>query len=129
MPLIPKQKKMSAHLGGFLILLAKTMAFISMFNFVMITRIQYYNADDDIIRTIFPHYIWFLFAVTIVTLFAMIAIYVFVMPSEFMFSNRQSIKDERNPIYNLLKEMSSEVKEIKEEIVNMKREINDQKQS
>jgi len=46
---IPKQKKMSAHLGGFLILMGESMFFISMFNFMLITRIQYYAVGDDYI--------------------------------------------------------------------------------
>lgn len=123
--LIPQQKRMSTHLGGFLMLLAKTMAFVSMFNFAMITRIQYYNADDDIIRTIFSNYWWFLFAVSIAVLIAMALIYVFVIPSEFSFSNRQSIKDNRNPLYNLLTEVSADVQELKKEITEMKEKQNE----
>ena len=56
MKLVPKQMKMSTHLGGFLVLLAKTMAFVSMANFIMITRLQYHAPEDDAIRNIFPHY-------------------------------------------------------------------------
>ena len=122
---IPKQVKMNTYLGGVLMLLAKTMAFVSMFNFAMITRIQYYNADDDIIRSIFPHYSWFLFATSIAVLFAMGTIYVFVIPSEIKFNNRQSVKDDRNPLFNLLKEVSADLKEIKKEIAEMKESNNE----
>ena len=122
---IPKQVKMSTHLGGFLVLLAKTMAFVSMFNFMMITRIQYYNADDDIIRSIFPHYTWFLFATSIAVLIAMTLIYIFVIPSEIKFGNTQSIKDKRNPLYNLLKEVSADVRELKKEVAEMKETNNE----
>ena len=90
--IIPKQMKMSTHLGGVLMLLAKTMAFVSMFNFMMITRLQYYSAEDDYIRSVFPHYSWFLFAVSIAVLIAMGLIYVFVIPSEIKFCNYQGIK-------------------------------------
>lgn len=128
MSLIPPQVKMSSHLGGFLLLLAKTMAFVSMINFAMITRIQYYNADDDIIRTVFPNYSWFLFAVSICVLIAMALIYIFVMPSEFKFSNRQSVKDNRNPVFNLLKEVSKDVQELKKEVADIK-EVNNENNS
>ena len=124
MPLTPPQVKMSTHLGGVLMLLAKTMAFVSMFNFAMITRLQYYNADDDIIRTIFPHYSWFLFAVSIAVLIAMALIYIFVIPSEIKFNNRQSVKDDRNPLFNLLKEVSADLKEVKKEMAEMKESNN-----
>ena len=117
---IPQQKKMSSKLGGVLMLLAKTMAFVSMFNFAMITRLQYYNSDDDIVRVLFPTYGWFLFAVSIGVLLAMALIYIFVIPSEFTFSNRQSIKDERSPIYNLLKEVSEDLKKVKKEVAELK---------
>lgn len=121
--LMPQQRKMSSKLGGFLMLLAKTMAFVSMFNFAMITRLQYYNSDDDIVRVLFPTYGWFLFAVSVGVLFAMGVIYVFIMPSEFMFSNRQSIKDERNPIYNLLEEVSTDLKDLQIEVSELKKKI------
>ena len=120
MSLTPPQAKMSTHLGGFLVLLAKTMAFVSIFNFMMITRIQYYNADDDAIRSIFPHYIYFLFTTTIVVLIAMCLIYVFVIPSEIKFSNRQSVKDNRNPLFDLLKETNADIQDLKKEIIEMK---------
>ena len=97
-------------------LLAKTMAFVSMFNFAMITRIQYYSPNDDYIRTIFPHYFYFLLTVTIFVLIAMTLIYIFVMPSEIVFNNQQANKDERNPLYNLLEEVSSDLKDIKSEL-------------
>ena len=122
---IPKQAKMNTYLGGALMLLAKTMAFVSMFNFAMITRIQYYNADDDLIRTTFPHYGYFLLATSFMVLIAMVLIYIFVIPSEIKFSNRQSIKDERNPLFNLLKEVSADLKEIKKEIAEMKETNNE----
>lgn len=126
MPLtVPKQKNMDTHLGGILMLLAKTMSFVSMFNFAMITRIQYYNADDDIIRIIFPNYWWFLFAVSIAVLIAMALIYVFVIPSEIKFNNIQSIKDNRNPLFDLLKEVSADLKEVKKEVAEMKEANNE----
>ena len=117
---IPRQVRMSTGLGGVLMLLAKTMSFVSMFNFAMITRIQYYNADDDIIRTIFPNYAWFLFVISIAVLIAMALIYVIVIPSEIKFNNYQAIKDERNPLFNLLKEVSADLKEVKKEVAELK---------
>ena len=120
MSIIPKQMKMSTQIGGFLMLLARTMSFVSIFNFIMITRIQYYNNDDDFIRIIFPHYSWFFSVVVVVTLIAMTIIYVFVIPSEIKFSNYQSVKDERNPLFNLLKEVSEELKEVRKELDELK---------
>ena len=117
---IPRQMRMSTGLGGVLMLLAKTMSFVSMFNFAMITRLQYYNADDDIIRILFPSYAWFLFVISIAVLIAMALIYVIVIPSEIKFNNYQAIKDERNPLFNLLKEVSADLKEVKKEVAELK---------
>lgn len=125
MSLIPKQLKMSTKLGGVLVLLSKTMAFVSMFNFAMITRIQYYNADDDVIRIIFPKYNWFLFTVSIFVLMAMAFIYIVVIPSEIKFGNTQSTKDDRNPIFNLLKEVNVNINELKKEIAELKEANNE----
>lgn len=120
--IIPKQKKMSSRLGGVLSLLAKTMAFVSMFNFAMITRIQYYSPEDDYIRTIFPHYYYFLLTVSAGVLCAMAIIYIFIMPSEFLFSNQQAVKDNRSPIYNLLTEVSTDIKKLQQEIETLKKQ-------
>lgn len=124
MSLIPRQAKMSTHLGGVLMLLAKTMAFVSMANFAMITRIQYYNADDDIIRIVFPNYSWFLLAVSIIVLIAMALIYIFVIPSEIKFGNIQSVKDNRNPLFDLLEEVSADIQDLKKEIAEIKEKQN-----
>jgi hypothetical protein len=40
---IPKQKRMSTTVGGMLILVGETMFLFSLLNFVLVTRIQYYN--------------------------------------------------------------------------------------
>ena len=122
---IPKQVKMNTYLGGILMLVAKTMSFVSMFNFAMITRMQYYNADDDMIRTVFPNYAWFLFAISIGVLIAMGIIYIFVIPSEIKFNNRQSVKDDRNPLFNLLEEVSNDLKEVKKELAEIKETKNE----
>lgn len=120
MSFIPNQIRMSTRIGGFLMLLAKTMSFVSIFNFILITRIQYYNADDDFVRTVFPNYTFFLSLVIIVTLIAMTVIYVFIIPSEIKFGNQQSVKDGRNPVYNLLEEVKMDVLELKKEISELK---------
>jgi len=55
--LIPKQKRMSTTLGGMLILVGETMFLFSLFNFVLVTRIQYYNPGDAYMRQLFPRHI------------------------------------------------------------------------
>lgn len=117
---------MSTELGGILMLLTKTMSFVSMFNFAMITRLQYYSPEDDYIRTIFPHYGYFLMIVCIGVIIIMLIIYIFVIPSEIIFNNHQSIKDNRNPLYDLLEEVNIGIQELKEEVETIKKNIKEE---
>ena len=57
---IPKQKRMSTTVGGMLILVGETMFLFSMLNFVLVTRIQYYNPGDAYMRQLFPSNIPFM---------------------------------------------------------------------
>ncbi|MCG7849364.1 MAG: hypothetical protein MIO93_09335 [ANME-2 cluster archaeon] len=52
---IPQQKRMSTTVGGMLILVSETMFLFSMLNFVLVTRIQYYNPGDAYMRQLFPN--------------------------------------------------------------------------
>lgn len=121
---IPQQKKMSSHLGGFLVLIGESMFFISIFNFVLITRIQYYNPGDSFLRTIFPYYILFFIAVGIGALLIMIIVYIFIIPSKNLFGQQQIVKDNRSPTYDLLMEVYNNTEELKKEIDKLKKENN-----
>ena len=59
---VPQQKRMSTTMGGLLILVSETMFLFSMLNFLLVTRIQYYNPGDPYMRQLFPHYLVFLAA-------------------------------------------------------------------
>ena len=49
-------------MGGLLILVSETMFLFSMLNFLLVTRIQYYNPGDPYMRQLLPHYLVFLAA-------------------------------------------------------------------
>ena len=111
--IIPKQRKMSTRLGGFLILISETMFLFSILNFLMISRLQYYSSGDSYIRALFPHYIFFLGAMGIVGMTAMFIIYVYILPSKQRFSQEQAIKDNRSPTYDRLIEVQGELAEMR----------------
>jgi len=67
---VPQQKRMSTTMGGLLILVSETMFLFSMLNFLLVTRIQYYNPGDPYMRQLFPHYLVFLAALTSAALVA-----------------------------------------------------------
>jgi hypothetical protein len=53
----------------------------------------------------------------------MLIIYLFVIPSEIIFNNYQSIKDNRNPLYDLLEEANTGIQELKEDVETIKKNI------
>jgi hypothetical protein len=121
--LIPKQKRMSTTLGGMLILLSETMFMFSLLNFLLITRIQYYNPGDAYMRQLFPHYLIFLGMLIAAALLGMIFVYVFILPSKMVFSQQQAVKDDRSPTHNLLIEVNNEIKGLKKDIEALKQSL------
>lgn len=103
--IIPKQRKMSTKVGGLLIIVGETMFLFSL----LITRLQYYSSGDSFMRTLFPHYLFFLAALCIAAFIGMWLTYVYVFPSKQRFSQEQAIKDDRSPMYNTLLEMKDEL--------------------
>lgn len=112
--LIPRQRKMTTKLGGFLVLMGETMFLFSILNFLMISRLQYYNAGDSYIRAVFPHYFLFLGAMGFAGITAMWIIYVYVLPSKQRFAEEQAIKDNRSPMYDRILEVQGELAEMRQ---------------
>ncbi|WP_255335755.1 hypothetical protein [Methanosarcina sp. KYL-1] len=111
--IIPRQRKMSTRIGGFLILISETMFLFSILNFLMISRLQYYSSGDSYIRTVFPHYLFFLGAMGCVGLTAMFIIYTYILPSKQRFSQEQAVKDNRSPMYDRIIEVKGELAEMR----------------
>lgn len=110
--ILPQQKSMSTKLGGLLVLVGETMFLFSLMNFLMITRLQYYSEGDSFIRTLFPHYLFFVIALFLVAFTGMWFAYVYIIPSKQKFSQEQAVKDARSPMYNRLIEVHEDLKGI-----------------
>lgn len=121
--IIPKQRKMSTQVGGFLILVSETMFLFSILNFLMISRLQYYSSSDSYIRVLFPHYMIFLGAMGFVGLTAMFLIYTYILPSKQRFSQEQAVKDSRSPTYNKLTEVQAELAETRNLLVKLSEKV------
>lgn len=121
--LIPRQRKMSTRLGGFLILMSETMFLFSILNFLMISRLQYYSSGDSYIRAIFPHYLLFLGAMGFVGVTAMWIIYVYILPSKQRFSQEQAVKDNRSPTYDKILEVQGELAETRKMIEKLSKKV------
>jgi len=120
---IPKQKRMSTTVGGMLILVGETMFLFSLFNFVLVTRIQYYNPGDAYMRQLFPNYLLFLGVLAAAALVSMIYVYIFILPSKMVFSQQQAVKDDRSPTHNLLMEVHMELQELRGEVNSLRQVI------
>lgn len=120
MKLIPKQFKLSTKVGGFLIIFNEVMALFSIANFIMISRINYFNSDDSFIREIFPSYYYFMMAMAVCSFAFMIFVYSIVIPSKNKFAQEQAYKDDRSPLYNKVLELEDQLKDIKELLENEK---------
>ncbi|MBW6517476.1 MAG: hypothetical protein K0A89_03105 [ANME-2 cluster archaeon] len=114
---------MSTTVGGMLILVSETMFLFSLLNFVLVTRIQYYNPGDAYMRQLFPSYLLFLGILAAGALLVMIFVYVFILPSKMVFSQQQAIKDERSPTHNLLMEVHRELGELRDEMASLRQLI------
>jgi len=111
--LIPRQRKMTTRLGGFLVLMSETMFLFSILNFLMISRLQYYSSGDSYIRAVFPHYLLFLGAMGLVGITAMWIIYVYILPSKQRFAEEQAVKDNRSPTYDKILQVQAELAEMR----------------
>ncbi|WP_440954509.1 hypothetical protein ACSAZK_12890 [Methanosarcina sp. Mfa9] len=114
---------MSTRVGGFLILMSETMFLFSILNFLMISRLQYYSSGDSYIRTLFPHYIFFLGAMGFVGLTAMFFIYTYILPSKQRFSQEQAVKDNRSPTYNKLLEVQDELADMRKMMADLSEKV------
>lgn len=123
--IIPEQKKTSTRVGGMLIIFGETMFLFSILNFLMISRLQYYSSGDSFIRTIFPHYIFFLAGLSVVGFVAMWFTYVYILPSKQKFSQQQAVKDSRSPMYNRIVDMHDEMADMRRTIEEMSKKLDE----
>lgn len=106
-----------------LIIVGETMFLFSLLNFLMITRLQYYSSGDSFMRTLFPHYLFFLAALFIAAFLGMWLTYVYVFPSKQRFAQEQAIKDHRSPMYNTLLEMKDELNVMRASIEDLSSKV------
>jgi len=114
---------MSTRVGGLLIMVGETMFLFSILNFIMITRLQYYSSGDSYIRTLFPHYIVFLIALSVIAFIGMMFTYVYIFPSKQKFSQEQAIKDDRSPMYQKILEIQKELNEMRNTVDSLSEKV------
>lgn len=108
---IPKQVHVP-YLGALFDLVCKAFALIGGFNFIMLTRNMYYDANDPLWKTVFGSYIMFMLAVTAVGAIALVMLYIFLVPSSNSYAQRQAVIEGRSPMFEKLCEMDERLKKI-----------------
>ncbi len=111
---------MSATMGGLLILVSETMFLFSVLNFLLVTRIQYYNPSDSYyMRQLFPHYLAFLAALTCCAGDEGSSCTSSSCQARWCSPNSR-LRDDRSPTYNLLREVHKELTELRGEVDEMR---------
>lgn len=108
--LIPPQIHIP-YIGGFLTLINQVMFFFSVFNFLMLSRITYYNSGDSFISMIFPSYLWFFAAYCVIGLILCVFVWVVILPSQNAFAQRQAVMH-HNPTYEKICLIEKKLEEI-----------------
>lgn len=110
------QLKMSTKLGGVLVLVSEVMFIFSIFNFLMISRLNYYSSDDTYIKAVFPEYLHFLGSMLLCGLLGMAFAYMIIIPSKHKFNQEQAVKDGRSPTYRKIIELEDKIDALSKEI-------------
>ena len=110
---------MSTTMDGLLILVSETMFLFSMLNFLLVTRIQYYNPGDPCMRQLFPHYLVFLAALTCCAGGERSSCTSLSCQARWC-SPSSRLRDDRSPTYNLLMGVHKELTEVRSEVDEMR---------
>lgn len=108
---IPKQIHLP-FIGAVYDLVGKAFFFVTIANFLLNTRLYYYNAGDTLIRDSFGSYRVFLITLASFGLVALTFVWVFILPSYNSYTQRQSVVDGRSPTYELLCEVNERLKRL-----------------
>lgn len=111
---IPKQVHVP-FIGAVYDIAGKAFLFVTITNFLLNTRLYYYNTGDTLIRDSFSSYWLFLAVLFAFGLLMLALVWVFILPSYNAYAQKQSVIDGRSPMYELLCEVNERLKKIEEE--------------
>jgi hypothetical protein len=111
---IPRQVHIP-FVGALYDLLGKAFFFVTVANFILNTRLYYYNTGDTLIRDSFSSYWLFLTALVSFGLVMLGFVWVFILPSYNSYAQKQSVIEGRSPMYELLCEMNERLKKLEKE--------------
>lgn len=109
----PKQINVP-YLGALWELYCRMAGIYGAFNTLMLTVVLY--STNDKIRSVFSSYWLFLGFIIILGIIGLLFVYIFLLPSSTIFIQKQSVIDNRNPVYNKICDNEKLLYEIKQSI-------------
>lgn len=105
---VPKQIQLP-YVGALYDLSGRVFHFISIANFILMTRVYYYNPGDSYLQDTFSSYFLFMLSCGIFGVFLSGLVYAFVVPGHNKFQQEQAVLDGRSPIYEKLCELERKI--------------------
>jgi hypothetical protein len=94
-------------------------------NYLLMTRVYYFNTGDSLIRDTFKSYGLFLFTAFLLFAVLSVVLYVIVVPSHNKFVQDQSYIDGRSILYDSVCSVNDNVIELQKKIVELQSQIED----
>jgi hypothetical protein len=120
--LIPKQIHVP-YVGALFELAGRAFFFVSIANFILNTRLFYYNTGDSWLREHFSSYLEFGLAYIALGLVVIILVWVILIPSQNKFQQEQSVKDGRSPMFDKICEIYKQNEAMEKEILDLKNAV------
>ena len=121
---LPKQRVIdNGESGGIITVFTQALWVFNVFNFVMISVIFYQTN----IKGLIPIPMWAYFVlIVIITAAWDLFFYLYLYPSIYIFSNKQTFNPERNPMHRELLEMKKDLEEMKQIMIGIKTDKKDE---
>ena len=117
---IPKQIQLP-YIGALYDLSGRVFHFISIVNFMLVTRVYYYNPGDTLLQDIFGSYILFMIVCGIFGMVLAGLVYAVVVPSHNKYSQEQSVINGRSPTYEKICELEKKIDQLQKKLEDNRR--------
>lgn len=106
--------------------LAGRVAFVfNCLNYLLMTRVYYFNTGDSLIRDTFQSYSMFLFIAFALFAVLSIILYKFVVPAHNQFTQEQSYLDGRSPLFDKVVELMEQNTSLQTQLTDIQKQLKD----
>ena len=114
---IPRFKQVQIpYVGALYDLSGRVFHFISIANFLLVTRVYYYNPGDTLLQDTFGSYILFMIACGLFGVVLAGLVYVVIVPSHNKYSQEQSVIDGRSPTFEKICELEKKIDQLQKKL-------------